>query len=151
MAIAIHTLEPGTAVRRVLNLPTGGGWLGLVKVSLVTVTASASIEEWLFIYPNHFDGKIRYRRTGGVAASPPSNGFKNWTLAPHIRPIRWLAAGESLMTIKYTATEDISVCIETTRSIETSPYPAIPVSSGEANAIAVPGDPNNGVVYWKTS
>lgn len=152
MAFAIHTLLPGTAVRRPINLPTSGDWQGLVKVSITTTDSSASIEEWLIIYPNNPDGKIRYRRTGGAVASPVANSFKNWTLLPQQRLVRWLIVGETMMTIKYTATQDLSLSVETTRSITPyHPYPTIPVTAGEANAIIMPDTTQHSVIYWKTT
>lgn len=151
MAFAIHTLPAGTSVHKVVNLPTSGDWQGLVKASLATTDSNASIAEWLFIYPNNPDGKIRYRRTGGTVASPVANSFKNWTLTPQQRITRWLTAGENLMTIRYTSTQDISLSIETTRSITPyHPYPAIPASSGAANAIIMPDNTVHSVLYWDT-
>lgn len=138
-------LPAGTNVTHPINLPTCGYWQGLVRVSL-TSSASATIHEWLIIYPSHPDGKIRYRRTGGTTG----NNFTNWTLQPDQRPARWLAIGETMMTVRYTATAPISVCYETTRTVTPFPYndSALPGTAYPTEA-QYPGDILNGKYYWK--
>jgi hypothetical protein len=144
MAVQTITLPAGTNVTKHINLPTCGNWLGLVRLSLSTFGANATVHSWLIIYPNNPDNKIRWRRTGGTV----SNDFKNWTLTKDTRVVRWLVQNETMTTINYTSTNDISLCIETTRTVTPSAYPSIPASSGEANEIQMPGDPLNGMVYW---
>jgi hypothetical protein len=144
MAVQIITLSPGTNVIRHFNLPKCGSWLGAVTVSLSTYSTSATINEWLFINPDVGDGKIRYRRTGGTLAG----NFFDGPIAPDNRGSRGLYMGESLMRIKYTSTNDISVCIETSRLLTPSAYPAIPASSGSSNAITVGTPTPHSKVYW---
>lgn len=143
MAFQTITLPAGTDVTKHINLPTCGSWLGLVRISLSTVS-TLTVDEMLIYYPNHADAKLRVRRTGGLQFSD----FKNWTLAANKRITRWLFQNETSMTITYTCSTDVSLIIETTRSLNPSAYPAIPASSGEANEIQIPGDILNGMVYW---
>jgi hypothetical protein len=145
--MAFHTinLPTGTAITRQINLPTCGAWQGLVQVSLAT-RVNATVAELLFIYPNHSDGKIRYRRTGGTSG----NNYSNWTLLADRRVVRWLFHSETLMNITYTATTEISVCIETTRGITPLVYPTVPVNPHPTEAQA-PGVTENGKIYWKAS
>ncbi|MFY3742263.1 MAG: hypothetical protein HMLIMOIP_002732 [Candidatus Nitrosomirales archaeon] len=142
MAVQTLNLAAGTNLTRHFVLPKCGSWAGAVSVSLSTFGTSATIAEWLFINPDVGDGKIRYRRTGGTLAG----NFFNGPLPADSRGSRGLYKGESLMRITYTATNEISMCIETTRTLTPANYPAIPASSGAANAIVVPG--NLSKVYW---
>lgn len=120
--------------------------MGLVKVALSTHTTNATIAQMLFIYPNHTDGKIRYRRTGGNLAG----NYQSWTLSADRRVERWLFEHETLMNITYTSTNEISVCVETTRSINPFTYPSIPVAAYPTEQQAY-GISENGKVYWKAS
>lgn len=142
MAVQILTLPAGTNVTKHFNLPRCGSWLGAVTVSLSTYGSSATINEWLFINPHGGDGKIRYRRTGGTLAG----NFFDGPIAADNRGSRGLYKDESLMRIKYTSTNDISVCIETTRLMTPTSYPAIPASSGASNAIVTSDSLSK--VYW---
>lgn len=147
MAIQTLNLAAGTNVTKHFALPKCGAWVGAETVSLSTFSTDATIISWLFLYPDAGDSKIRVRRTGGDTG----NNFQNWTLPKNVRYSRGLYAGESLMTINYTSTNDISVCVETTRSLTPTTYPAIPVSSGSGNAIGIPAYPIAGKVYWLSS
>lgn len=142
MAVQTINLASGTSVTRHFVLPKCGSWAGSVNVSLTTFGASATVNEWLFINPDTGDGKIRYRRTGGTLGG----NFFNGPLAADSRGSRGLYKGESLMRITYTSTNEISLCIETTRTVTPPNYPTIPVSAGSGNAIVVPG--NLSKVYW---
>ncbi len=144
MAIQTLNLPAGTNITKHFALPKCGAWVGAESVSLSTFGANATIISWLFLYPDAGDGKIRVRRTGGTTG----NNFQNWTLNKDTRCTRGLYAGESLMTINYTSTNDISVCVETTRSLTPTTYPAIPASSGSANEIGIPAYTIAGKVYW---
>lgn len=146
MATTTINLPAGTSVTKQINLPTCGSWMGLVKVSLSTHTTNATIAQMLLIYPNNADNKIRYRRTGGTLGG----NYQNWTLSADRRLERWLFANETLMDITYTSTNEISVCIETTRSINPFTYPSIPVSAYPTESQAY-GVTENGRVYWKAS
>jgi hypothetical protein len=140
MAVQTITLPAGTDVTKHFLLPKAGAWLGSVLVSLSTFETTATIHEWLFIYPDAGDSKIRYRRTGGTLAG----NFFDGPIAPDNRGSRGLYKGESITRLNYTATNDISMCIETTRAVLPTDYPSIPVSSGASNAIVV----GNSKVYW---
>ena len=142
MAVQTINLSAGTNVTKHYALPKCGSWAGAITVSLSTFGSSATVHEWLFIYPDAGDGKIRYRRTGGTLAG----NFFDGPLPVDSRGSRGLYKGESLMRIRYTTTNDISMCIETTRTLTPASYPAIPASSGAGNAITVPG--NLSKVYW---
>lgn len=144
MAVQTLTLPAGTSVVKHFNLPKCGGWHGAITVSLSTYNTAATVAEWLLINPDVGDSKIRYRRTGGTLAG----NFQNWTLPVDQRGFRGLYKGESLTRITYTSTKDISMCIETTRSLNPAAYPTIPVSSGSGNAIVIPGNSLAGKVYW---
>lgn len=144
IAVQTLTLPAGTNVTEHFNLPKCGSWVGAITVSLSTFGANATIHSWLFIYPDAGDGKIRFRRTGGTVGE----NFDEWTLNQNQRIARGLYKGESLTTINYTSTNDISLCMETTRSLTPTNYPAIPVSSGSANEIGIPSYPIAGKVYW---
>lgn len=146
MATTTITLPAGTSVTKQINLPTCGSWAGLVKVALSTHTTNATIAQMLFVYPNHADGKIRYRRTGGTLGG----NYQSWTLLADRRVERWLFMNETMMDITYTSTNEISVCIETTRSINPFAYPSIPVGAYPTEAQAY-GITENGKVYWKAS
>jgi hypothetical protein len=98
----------------------------------------------LFLYPDAGDSKIRVRRTGGTSG----NNYQNWTLTANQRVERGMYMGESLCTINYTATNDISLCMTTTRGATPTLYPPIPASSGSANEIAIAGFAAGGKVYW---
>lgn len=144
MAVQTLTLPAGTNITKHINLPKCGGWVGAVTVSLTTFGTTATIHEWLFIYPDAGDSKVRYRRTGGTLAGNYFNG----PLPIDQRGARGLYKGESLTRINYTATNDISMCVETTRLVNPATYPAIPASSGAGNAIVIPGNTIAGKVYW---
>lgn len=144
MPIQTINMAAGTNVTRHFTLPKCGVWVGAIAVSLSTFSTDATIHSWLFYYPDAGDGKIRVRRTGGDTG----NNFEEWTLPKTQRYGRGLYKGESLMTINYTASNEISFAIETTRSLTPTDYPAIPASSGEANEIGIPSYPIAGKVYW---
>jgi hypothetical protein len=144
LSVQTINLPAGTNVTKHLALPKAGGWLGYVQVSISTYGTAGTINEWLFINPDVGDGKIRYRRTGGTLAG----NFFDGPLPVDQRGSRGLYKGESLMRIKYTLTNDLTVCIETTRSLTPAAYPAIPASSGSSNAIVIPGNSLAGKVYW---
>jgi hypothetical protein len=144
MAIQTLNLPAGTNVTKHYTLPKCGTWIGAEGISLSTYGVDATVISWLFFYPDAGDGKIRVRRTGGDTG----NNFQNWTLPKDTRYNRGMYKGESLMTINYTATNEISLCIETTRSLTPTDYPAIPASSGSANAIGIPAYTIAGKVYW---
>jgi len=146
MATSIITLPAGTSVTKQVNLPTCGSWMGLVKVALSTYGSNATIAQMLFIYPNNADNKIRYRRTGGNLAG----NYQNWTLAADRRVERWLFQNETMMDITYTSTNEISVCVETTRSINPFAYPSIPATAYPTEMQSY-GITENGKVYWKAS
>lgn len=137
-------LPAGTDVTKQVNLPTSGSWLGLVKVSLATFATNATIHEWLFIHPNFGDGKIRYRRTGGTLAG----NYEDWTLIKDTRVSRWLFKGETMFNINYTASNDITVAVETTRGIQPYGYPSVP-GTAHPTEIQATGIEENGKVYWK--
>jgi hypothetical protein len=147
MATQVLTLPAGTNVTKHFSLPKCGSWVGAETLSLSTYGSNATIHSWLFYYPDAGDGKIRVRRTGGDLG----NNYQNWTLGANERVERGLYAGESTTTINYTSTNDISVCVITTRLLTPTPYPAIPVSSGSGNAISIPGWSIGGKVYWISS
>jgi len=146
MAIVLN-LPAGTDVTKQFNLPTCGGWVGAMTLSFTTTTTDATIHEWLIMYPNHADGKIRVRRTGGTTG----NNFSNWTLGKNQRYARGLYKGETMTTVNYTSANDLSLCVETTRMLTPTDYPPIPASSGSANEIAIAGNPVGGKVYWLAS
>lgn len=160
MAAETIQLEPGTTKTELINLPLCGSWLGLVRCSLITTVADATIHEWLFIYPAA--DRINYRRTGLSTA----NNYYNGTLKKDLQAIRWLAQNEVLCKITYTSTNVISFGYETTRL--TKPAPFGPVGNTAWNisnatpwtgANTAPGNPTetpvgqsgqlNGVAYWK--
>lgn len=160
MAAETIQLQPGTSKTVLINLPTSGSWLGLVRCSLAVTGADATIHEWLFIYPAA--DKINYRRTGLSTA----NNYYNGTLKKDVQAIRWLAQNETLCKVTYTSTNVISFIYETTRA--TKPAPFGPVGSTAWNisnatpwtgANTTPGNPTetavgqpgqlNGVAYWK--
>lgn len=139
-------LPAGTAVTKQINLPVCGAWVGLVKVSLTTHTTNASIAEMLLIYSGNPDNKIRYRRTGGTLAG----NYQNWTLYKDQRVERWLFQNESLLNLTYTAANEISVCVETTRAIQSFAYPSIPATAYPTEQQSY-GVESNGKVYWKAA
>lgn len=146
MSVFITQLPTGTDITRCINLPACGGWLGNVSVSLIT-PVNATIAELLLIYPNHPDGKIRYRRTGGSIA----NNYSNWTLQADRKTVRWLVDGECALKIRYTATAEISLSVETTRLVQPYAYPPIPATAHPTeNSVAI-ANVILGKVYWKTS
>lgn len=144
MAVQTLTLPAGTNVTKHFNLPKCGSWVGAESVSLSTFGSNATIISWLFLYPDAGDSKIRVRRTGGTLGG----NYQNWTLNANSRIERGMYAGESLCTINYTASNDISLCMTTTRGATPTAYPPIPASSGSANAISIPGWEPGGKVYW---
>lgn len=144
MAVQTLTLPAGTNVTKHFNLPKCGSWVGLENISISTFGVNATIHSWLLLFPDLGDGKIRVRRTGGSLAE----NFEDWTLPKNTRTERGMYAGESLCTINYTATNDISLCMTTSRSLTPLTYPAIPVSSGEVNEIQIPNSVTAGKVYW---
>lgn len=109
-------LPPGTNVTKMINVPTGGSWLGGVNISIATHTANATIHEWIFI--NEFmptqPTKTGYRHLDIVGDN--TNGFDNWVLPKETRPYKVLFIGESMMKLRYTSTYEISVCIETSNT-----------------------------------
>jgi len=115
-------LPAGTNVKHMINLPMSGGWLGSVYVSLATTTANATVHELLFIWDNGPETPKRYRRAGGTSAQ----NWQNWTLTPDARPPWLLYNLESMMTIRYTSSNNISACIETNRNVAARPYPSAP-------------------------
>ena len=137
-------LPAGTNMTKCINLPTSGAWLGNVAVSLMT-NEPATIQELVFLYPNAPDGKKRYRRTGGTVF----NDYKNWTLSADQKFIRWLVTGECGMILKYTATADISLNVETTRSIKPYDYPLIPLTPYPTETALSATSAIAGKVYWK--
>lgn len=144
MAVQTLTLPAGTNVTKHFNLPKCGSWVGAEIVSLSTFGSNATVHSWLFLYPDKGDGKIRVRRTGGTSG----NNYQNWILNANSRVERGMYNGESLCTINYTSTNDISLCMTTTRSLTPTNYPPIPVSSGSANEIPISGFSLGGKVYW---
>lgn len=131
-----------------INLPTSGLWLGLVKISLAA-PVDVTIHEWNIIYDKD-PTYIKYRRTGlSPTTGTVANRFKDWTLKADTRVWRWLFRDETMATIRYTATSDISFNVETTRSTGPLDY-ATGLSypgNGAANAVAYPGDVYTGVGY----
>lgn len=144
MAVQTLTLPAGTNVTKHFNLAKCGAWVGAENVSLSTFGSDATIHSWIFIYPDAGDGKIRFRRTGGTLAG----NFEDWTQSANSRTERGLYIGESLCTINYTASNDLSLCMTTTRELRPLLYPTIPVSSGQVNEIQIPGSSTAGKVYW---
>jgi hypothetical protein len=144
MAVQTLTLAAGTNVTKHFNLPKCGSWVGAELISLSTFGSNATVHSWLFYYPDAGDGKIRVRRTGGTTG----NNFQEWTLTANHRVERGMYAGESLCTINYTASNDISMSMTTNRSAIPTLYPPIPASSGSANEIPISTYPIAGKVYW---
>lgn len=147
MAVVILDMPAGTDVTKQFNLPVCGGWVGAMVLTFTTTTTDATIHSWLLMYPNQGDGKIRVRRTGGTTG----NNFQEWTLGKNQRLGRGLYKGETMTTINYTSSNDLSLCIETTRGLTPSNYPPIPVLEGQANEIAIANNPIGGKVWWVSS
>lgn len=109
-------LPAGTNITKLINLPQAGGWLGSVICGIATHTTDASIHEWMFInewIPSQ-PTKKGYRHVdyaGNMGA-----GFDNWTLVKDVRCYKVLFTGESMMKIRYTSTNEISVNVETTHT-----------------------------------
>lgn len=121
-------LPAGTNIKKAVNLPVTGGWVGACTVSLAVTGADATIHEWYMIWPDaHTVGTHFYRRVGGTIAQ----NWKEWTLKADSRQYRGLYAHEQLTTISYTSTNDISLCVETTRSATPTAHPD---KAGEAFA-----------------
>lgn len=137
-------LPAGTNTTKCINLPTCGSWMGNIAVSLLT-SANATIHELVFLYSNPPDGKRRYRRTGGTSGG----GFAEWTLEAEKKFIRWLLVGESGMLIRYTATQEISLNVERTRSVKPYDYPAIPATAYPTQQTINIANAITGSIYWK--
>jgi len=139
MASSIIQLPAGTGVKKCINLPTTGSWLGGVTVSLAVTNADATILDWLYIWPDAtVIGTHYYRRVGGTVGG----SFKNWTLSADSRIYRPLYAHETITTVHYTSTNDISLCVETTRST-VFPFPH-PQTTG-----VLPN--NNGQMFYQST
>jgi len=169
MAAQSLQLPAGSARTELVALPLSGGWCGLTRVRISTHTTSATLHEWLLIWPNAPGNKTWYRRTG-----LPANNWYNMSLAPDTEQLRWLAQNESLMKLTYTSTNPISVVFETTRSVlpaprdtaglsqwnktSTSPVANLWTPAATGNNLALNNsterragnvNENNGVAYWK--
>jgi hypothetical protein len=117
MAAGSLNLPAGTEVTKLIAFPLSGSWCGLTRVRIATHTSAATLHEWIFIWANAPSNRTYYRRT----ATSSSNNWYNSTLAPDTDHLRWLSQNESLMKITYTASQEISVVFETTRSILPAP------------------------------
>jgi hypothetical protein len=119
-------LPAGSNITKLVNVPTGGAWLGGVNISIATHTTDATIHEWIFInevMPSQ-PTKIGYRHVDVLGVS--AGGFDNWTLKKETRPYKVLFIGESLMKLRYTSTYEISVNIETSNTQwKSNKYPTI--------------------------
>jgi len=155
-------LQPGTTRTALITLPLCGSWLGLIRCSLATTNADATIHEWLFIYPA--SDKINYRRTGLSTA----NNYYNGTLKKDVQIFRWMAQNESLCKITYTSTNVVTFGYETTRLTKPAPFGPVPSAqwnitsatpwTGVGNNLAGSNPTEqavgqagqlNGVAYWK--
>lgn len=116
-------LPAGTNVTKLINIPTAGSWLGAVVVSWATHTTSMTVHEAIFIsetVPGNPNVK-GYRHSNYDGVGPT---FDNWTLPAETRIWKVLFASESMFKLRYTATNEVSVNIETSQSMwNSSPYP----------------------------
>lgn len=117
MAAYSFNFPAGTGVTQFRALPLSGSWCGLTRVRLATHTSAATLHEWLFIWSNAPSNRNYYRRTSTSTA----NNWYNGTLVPDKEELRWLGQNESLMRLTYTSSQEISVVVETTRSITPAP------------------------------
>lgn len=116
-------LPAGTNVTKLINIPTAGAWLGAVVVSWATHTSSMTVHEAIFIsetVPGNPSVK-GYRHVNADGIGPT---FDNWTLAAEARIYKVLFASESMFKLRYTASNEVSVNIETSRTAwNSAPYP----------------------------
>lgn len=118
-------LPSGTNMKKCINLPKAGGWLGGVNVSLSVTGADASIQQWLLVYPDPANNGNKWYRRVPPTGGPYTTNYENWTLSQDTRAWNGTFAGECLNIVWYTSTNDISLCIETTRSYSPPNHPRI--------------------------
>ncbi len=116
-------LPAGTNVTKLINFPTAGSWLGAVVVSWATHTTNLTVHEAIFInefVPGNPNVKgYRHVNLDGVGPT-----FDNWTLPAESRAWKVMFAGENMFKLRYTATNEVSVSVETTQTgWSTSAYP----------------------------
>lgn len=109
-------LPAGTNVTKLINIPTAGSWLGAVVVSWATHTADMTVHEAIFI--NEFvpgNPNVKGYRHVDYAGAVGTD-FDNWVLSKDTRIWKTLFEGESMFKLRYTATNEVSVNVETTRT-----------------------------------
>lgn len=116
-------LPAGTNVTKLINIPTAGSWLGAVVVSWATHTTSMTVHEAIFISESvPGNPNVKGYRHGNYDGVGPT--FDEWTLPADTRIWKVLFASESMFKLRYTASNEVSVNIETTQSMwNSSPYP----------------------------
>lgn len=121
-------LPAGTNVTKLINIPTAGSWLGAVVVSWATHTTSMTVHEAIFISESvPGNPNVKGYRHGNYDGVGPT--FDNWTLPADTRIWKVLFASESMFKLRYTASNEVSVNIETTQSMwNSSPYPQYSVT-----------------------
>lgn len=137
MSFSTIQLPSGTAVTKLVNIPTCGAWLGGVVISICSSSSITGIT-WQVLNPYVVSGSTHY--TGYRKLGSASGSTTNWSLSADTRLYRILFQRETMVKILYTCSSDVSLCIETTRSDwEPNPYPS---SQG---SLPNPGD---GTITW---
>lgn len=103
-------LPAGTEVTHLINLPLCGSWPGSVSYSIACYTNATIFYNLIAVSqtgPTNW-----YRRVGGTQAG----SWQDWTLTAKKRIWFPMFNGENMAIIKYTSTDPISLCVETSRS-----------------------------------